>query len=167
MSEEERVAHLPERWAMSSLQRRDDCIPSVIPADAGIHVASPVSVHPRVGVQAHFTSSLPSFRRTPESTSPPGVCTPASWRTGTLYVIPSVIPADAGIHVAPRCLYTRELAYRHTLRHPFRHSGGRRNPRRLPGVSMPGVGGTLEAGQCLVYWREWASAISGVARRLS
>ena len=35
---------------------------------------------------------------------------PANRRKGTLYVIPSVIPAKAGIHVAPRRLYARELA---------------------------------------------------------
>ena len=50
MSEEERVAHLPERWATSSIQGWDDCIPSVIPADAGIDVASPVSLCPGVHV---------------------------------------------------------------------------------------------------------------------
>ena len=39
--------------------------------------------HP--GVLAGMRASLPSFRRKPESTSPPRVCTPAGWRKGTLY----------------------------------------------------------------------------------
>ena len=55
-------------------------IPPVFPANAGIHVASPVSYAPRVAVQAHGTSSLPSFRRKPESTSPPRCHMPVSWR---------------------------------------------------------------------------------------
>ena len=41
MKQEERVAHLPKRWATSSRSCRDAGIPSVFPAKAGIHVASP------------------------------------------------------------------------------------------------------------------------------
>ena len=111
--------------------------PPVIPANAGIYVPSPVSYARECGVKAHGRSSLPSFRRTPESTSSPWCRMPPSCRTGTRYVIPPVFPAKAGIHVASLVSYAPELPCRHTVRHPSRLSGESRNPRRLPGVICP------------------------------
>ena len=136
INEEQRVAHLPERWATSSPPCKDAFIPPVIhhpsrhppplpssttppvihhpsrhsgerrnlrplpgvvcprvwrkdtryvippvfPANAGIYVPSPVSYARECGVKTHGTSSLPSFRRKPESTSPPRCHMPVSWR---------------------------------------------------------------------------------------
>ena len=99
MKEEERVAHLSKRWATRHSP--------VIPASAGIHAASPVSLWPRVGARCQHPS-LPrhsGFRRNPRSL--PGVSMAESWGTMPACPIPRH-PASAGIHDAsPVSLWPR------------------------------------------------------------
>ena len=108
-------SHLSERWATSPSfgpvgmtaclpsfrhASRHSGMPPVIPAclpsfrHASRHSGMPPGVVFRVGVKAPVpsfrrpyrrSSMPPSFRRKPESTSPPRCRMPASWRKGTLY----------------------------------------------------------------------------------
>ena len=116
MNEEERVAHLSGRWATSygpvgmPASLPSSTTPPVIPANAGIYVPSPVSYARECGVKAHGTSSLPSFRRKPESTSPPRCHMPVSWRR-SLTRRPELIrcPSESGLRGFPLSPERRHL----------------------------------------------------------
>ena len=118
-NEEERVAHLAWRWATSFRPHH----PSSRRKPESSSSPRRLYVCPQVGVQAHWTSSpsvIPA-KAGIHVASPASVCMPASWRTGTLDVIPF---RHSGESRNPRrlpgvCMYARELAYRHTGRHPL------------------------------------------------
>ena len=106
------LRRMPASWRKGALDG-----PPVFPAKAGIHVAPPASVCPRVVVKAPCT---PPPRLSGESRNPrrpPGVVCPQVGVKAPCTPPPrlSVFPAKAGIHVASPVSYARELAYRHTV----------------------------------------------------
>ena len=142
MNEEERVAHLPERWATRSVTT------PVFPAKAGTHVASPVSVCLPVAIDTATPPVtpapppvIPAEAGNHVGPQPPGTWTPAfAGETELGRPPPPVIPAEAGNHVGPQPPGTWTPAF-------APHPSFRRKPETTSAPNPQGRGPRLSPGR--------------------